>query len=79
MLIFQQILVKTFVSNKIIDLPYNLSKYIQYKHVKKLFEVGCLHQHTVISLYRLNRNGKSLEILACPSNNHVFQGPEMNA
>ena len=45
----------------IIDLSYNLNKYIQYKHVWKLFEVGCLHQRTVIALYRLDRNGKLLK------------------
>ena len=27
------------------------------------FEVGCLHQHTIISLYRLDRNGKLLKFL----------------
>ena len=53
MLISLQILVKSFVSNIIIDLSYNLSKYIQYKHVWKLFEVGCLHQLTAIALHRL--------------------------
>ena len=65
MLISLQILVESFVSNIIIDLSYNLSKYIQYKHVGKLFEVGCLHQHAVanriIALYRLN--GKLLKFL----------------
>ena len=54
-----------------IDLSYNLSKYIRYKHVWKLFEVVCLHQHT-IALYRLGTNGKVLEIFAYPGNNHVF-------
>ena len=49
-------LVKLFVSNIIIEFLYNLNKYIQYKHVLKLFEVECLHQHTVIALYRLDRN-----------------------
>ena len=47
----------------IIDLSYNLSKYILYKHIGKLFEVGCLHQHTVIALYCLDRNRKVLEFL----------------
>ena len=65
MLISLQILAKSFVSNIIIDLSYNLSKYIQYKHVWKLFEMDCLHQHTVanplITLYRLN--GKLLKYL----------------
>ena len=28
-----------------------------------MFEVDCLHQHTVISLYRLDRNGKILKYL----------------
>ena len=40
-----------------------LSKYIQYKYVWKLFEVVCLHQHTVIVLYCLDRNGKLLKFL----------------
>ena len=57
-------MVKSFVSNTI-DLSYNLSKYIQYKHIWKLFEVDCLLQHTVanhlIALYRLN--GKLLRFL----------------
>ena len=65
MLISLPILVKSFVSNIIIDLSYNLSKYIQYKHVWKLFEVDCLHQYTVanrlITSYRLN--GKLLKFL----------------
>ena len=47
--------VKSFVTN-IIDLSYNLKKYAQYKHVWKLFEVGCLHQHTVIALPCLDKN-----------------------
>ena len=51
-------LVKTFGSNIIIDLLYNLNKCIQYKHVWKLFEVDCLHQHTVIPLHRLDKNEK---------------------
>ena len=32
-----QILIKLFFSNIITDLPYDLNKYIQYKHVWKLF------------------------------------------
>ena len=44
-----RILFKSFASNIIIDLIYNL-KNIQYKRVWKLFEVGCLHQHTAIAL-----------------------------
>ena len=38
-------MVKSFVSNIIIHLSYNLSKYTQYKDVWKLFEVSCFH-HT---------------------------------
>ena len=56
-------MVKSFASNIINDLSYNLNKYIQCKHVWKLFEVGCLHQHTVIALCRLNRNEKLIKIL----------------
>ena len=51
---------------------------MQYKHVWKLFEVACLHQHTVIALYRLDRNEKLLRIFAYPSNNRAFYGPELN-
>ena len=47
-------------------------------HSTKLFEVGCLHQHTVTALYRLDRNEKLLEIFAYPSNNCAFYGPELN-
>ena len=49
LLISLQMLVKLFFSNIIIDLFYNFNKYIQYKHVWKLFKVSCLHQHTVIA------------------------------
>ena len=56
-------LVNLISSNVIIDLWYNLNKYIQYKHVWKLFEVDWLHQHTVIALYRLYRNFKNNQIL----------------
>ena len=42
---------------------YNLNRYTQYKYVWKLFQVFGLHQHTVIVLYRLDRNEKLLEIL----------------
>ena len=63
LLILLQTLVKSFVSNKIIDLSYNLSKYIKYKHVWKLFKVGCLHQYIIIALYCLDKNGKLLKLL----------------
>ena len=56
-------LIKSFVDNVIIDVPNNFSKYIQYKHVWKLFEVGYLHQNTVMALYRLDTNEKFLRIL----------------
>ena len=55
-----------------IDLSYNLSKYIQYTHVWKRFEVVCLHHHTVITLYRLDKNEKLLEIFAYHSKNRAF-------
>ena len=73
-------LVKSFASNKIIDLTYNLNKYTEYKQVWNLFEVSCLHQHTLIAntLYRLDRNEKLVEIFAYPSNNRVFYGVELN-
>ena len=40
----------------IIDISYNLSKYIQYEHVRKLFEEVWLHQNTVTALCRLDGN-----------------------
>ena len=75
-------LVKLFVSYIIIGLSYNLNKYIQYKHVWRPFEVGCLHQHwlftsTVIALYHLDSNEKLLEIFTWPSNNRAFYRPEL--
>ena len=63
LLILRQMLVKSFCSNIIIHLSYNLKKYIRYEHVWKLFQVGCVHQHTVIAVYRLDRNEKLPEIL----------------
>ena len=71
-------LLKSFVSNIIIDLSYNLNKYTQYKHEWKLFEVGCLHQHTVIAFYRLDRNDKLFEMFTYPSSNRAFYGPKLN-
>ena len=71
-------LFESFVNNTIIDLSYNLNKHPQYKFVWKLFEVGCLHQHSVIALYRLDRNKELLEVFAYPSNSRVFHGPELN-
>ena len=43
-----------------------------------IFEVVCLHQHTVIALYHLDENGKLLDILAYPSNSCALYGPKMN-
>ena len=60
------------------DISHNLNKYIQYKYNEKLFEVVCLHLHTVIALYRLHRNEKLLEIFAYPSNSRVFCGLGLN-
>ena len=56
-------LIKSFVDNIIIDVSNNFSKYIQYEHVWKLFEVGYLHQNTVMALYRLDTNENFLRIL----------------
>ena len=61
-----------------IDISYNLIMYIQYKHVQKLFEVVCLHLHTVITLYRLDGNKKLLKIFAYASNTRAFYRPELN-
>ena len=70
-------LFESFVNNVIIDLSCSLNKHTQYKLIWKLSE-GCLHQHTVIALYRLDKNGKLLHIFAYPSNNRVFHGLELN-
>ena len=61
-----------FVNNIIIDVSYNLNKYIQFKHV---FEVVC--SYTIMALYHLDRNEKLLEIFACPSNIRVFYEQEI--
>ena len=78
LLILLQMLIKSFVSKTISDLWYKFNKYTQYKHVWKLFEVGCLHQRTVIALHRLKRNEKLFKRFAYPSNNCGFYGPELN-
>ena len=70
--------VESFANNIIIDLSYDLNKYTQHKLVWKLLNVGYLHLHTVIDLYRLHRNEKLLEIFAYPSNNRAFYRPELN-
>ena len=71
-------LVESFANNIIIDLSYNLNKYTQNKLDWKLFDVSCLHLHDVISLYRLHRNEKLLEIFVYLIYNRVFYGPELN-
>ena len=62
-------LVKSFVSNIIIDAIINNYTIWISIHRVKLFEVGCLHQYTVTALYRLDRNEKLLEIFMYPSIN----------
>ena len=62
-----------FVSNTIIGILYNLNKYTQCKHCEKLFQVVCLHLHTVIAV---DGNEKLLEILAYPSISRAFYRPE---
>ena len=62
-------LVKSFVSNIIIDAIINNYTIWISIHRVKLFEVGCLHQYTVTTLYRLDRNEKLLEIFMYPSIN----------
>ena len=43
-------------------LTWTFSKYnYTVWSVWKLFEVGCLYQHIVLALYRMNRNGKLLK------------------
>ena len=44
-------LAKPFARNIIIDILYNLIKYVQYKDVWKLFEMFCVHQQIINSLY----------------------------
>ena len=75
---------KSFVSNIIIDLSCSLNtvytgiqciqvyKWKKYKHVRKLFEVVRLHQHTGFTLYCLDRYGKFLESFAHHLNKSVF-------
>ena len=46
-------LFKLFFNNIRTDLSYVLFKYLQYKNVRKIFEVGCLHQHTVIFIAQI--------------------------
>ena len=72
--------VKSLVSNIIIDISYNLNKYIQYKHVWKPLAVVCLHLHTLIALYRSDGNEKLLKVFAylvatvhCMDRNRVFK------
>ena len=48
----------------ITDLSENFNKYVQYKHLSKLFDVGGEYHHTVITLYRLERNEKLPESFA---------------
>ena len=48
-------LVKSFVSNIIIDTIINNYTIWISIHRVKLFEVGCLHQYTVTALYRVDR------------------------
>ena len=64
-------LIKSFANSIIIGISYNLGKYIQHKHVWKLFEVVCLHYHTVIALCHLDRNEKLLKIFVYPVKNRV--------
>ena len=78
LLISVQILVKSFVSNIIIDLSNNFNKYTHYKHVSKLFEVGCLYQHTIIALHCFYKNETLVKIFAYPSKKRTFYGPELN-
>ena len=65
-------LVKSFASNIIIDISYNLSKHTQYKHVWNIFEVICLHQHTVITFYRLDGNNSGWKFLRILVTNVYF-------
>ena len=60
------------------DLIYDLNKYIQYKHVGRLLEEGCLYQEYLIIIYRLNRNENFLETFANSTNKGAFYGPELN-
>ena len=41
-------------------------------NIFELFEVGCLHQLTVISLYGWHRNEKLLKSFTYPSDNRAF-------
>ena len=68
-------LVKIFLSNKLIDISNKINKYIQYKqykHKEKPFEMVCLNLHTVIVLHCYDGNENLLEIFGYPSNSHAF-------
>ena len=73
LLISLQILVKSFVSNIIIDLLYNLSNYMQYKHDWKLFEVGSLNQHIVIAFCHLVRDRKLIATAYFKNLNWIYK------
>lgn len=71
-------LVKIFLSNKLIDKSNKINKYIQYKHNEKHFEMVCLNLHTVIVLHCYDGNENLLEMFGYPSNSHAFYRPELN-
>ena len=71
-------LVKAFLSNVLIDIPYNTNKSVRYKHVWYLFNAICLYLHTVIAMHCSNENEKLLNIFAYSSNNRALSVPELN-
>ena len=52
---------------------YNINTFKSF-----LFEVICLHQHTIIALYHLIKNKKLYEIFAYPSNDCALYGLKLN-
>ena len=69
-------LIKLFLNSIIIGISYSLSKCIQYKHVWKLFEMVCLHHHTVIAFCHLDENEKFLKIFAYRGKTRVGIKPQ---
>ena len=60
--VIHSVLDKSFVDNIIINISYNFNKYIQYKHVWKLFEVVCLHLYNIIALHCCRRGTDVLSL-----------------
>ena len=82
-----KILVKLFISKRIIDILYWMNKtsisIYSTKYIYKPFEVVCLHLHTVklescMFGCMLGSEWNVAQNFACLSNNRAFYGPEVN-